>query len=411
MRMRDVCPVPEQISAQRTFSPHSPALAHGEQVLSYEELNRAADRFARHLMQLGVVSGDTVAICMERSFDWIIAALGIMRAGAAYVPLDSVWPDARLCFAVNDSGAKALVARMAPAADHRIAPSYFAQLLSESSRILLRLRGRNQRDGSFGSEQKESECLLQVQGDSGIGVAEIADGNILADVQIEIAATGGQHEGAGNGGRPDDLIFDQTLDVLEHRVSVIAGFGERGVGVGAEQHGVGAVDTDEAQPAQALGNCIRVFPHVAGQRHDGIACSFSNASDAGGGIALEYGGVLGKGDLPRGVLRRLPVRVVGAALDVIDGMAIQVERNTQLDQRLYFTLPRDDAFRRRGDGPQVAGADSREQGASRPVQVDDAPSGEIALERARGFLFDLSPCRIRNGSKLAMEIIHVAALL
>src|ERR1700722_7266183 len=113
MRMRDVCPVPEQISAQRTSSPHSPALAHGEQVLSYEELNRAADRFARHLMQLGVVSGDTVAICMERSFDWIIAALGIMRAGAAYVPLDSVWPDARLCFAVNDSGAKALVARSA----------------------------------------------------------------------------------------------------------------------------------------------------------------------------------------------------------------------------------------------------------------------------------------------------------
>jgi len=111
--MRDVCPVPEQISAQRTSSPHSPALAHGEQVLSYEELNRAADRFARHLMQLGVVSGDTVAICMERSFDWIIAALGIMRAGAAYVPLDSVWPDARLCFAVNDSGAKALVARSA----------------------------------------------------------------------------------------------------------------------------------------------------------------------------------------------------------------------------------------------------------------------------------------------------------
>jgi amino acid adenylation domain-containing protein len=113
MRMRDVCPVPEQISAQRTSSPHSPALAHGEQVLSYEELNRAADRFARHLMQLGVVSGDTVAICMERSFDWIIAALGIMRAGAAYVPLDSVWPDARLCFAVNDSGAKVLVARSA----------------------------------------------------------------------------------------------------------------------------------------------------------------------------------------------------------------------------------------------------------------------------------------------------------
>jgi amino acid adenylation domain-containing protein len=50
---------------------------------------------------------------MERSFDWIVAALGIMRAGAAYVPLDSAWPDERLRYAVNDSGATALVARAA----------------------------------------------------------------------------------------------------------------------------------------------------------------------------------------------------------------------------------------------------------------------------------------------------------
>ena len=64
-------------------------------------------------MQLGVAPGGTVAICMERSFDWIIAALGIMRAGAAYVPLDSAWPDSRLRFAVKDSGATVLVARAA----------------------------------------------------------------------------------------------------------------------------------------------------------------------------------------------------------------------------------------------------------------------------------------------------------
>jgi len=48
---------------------------------------------------------------MERSFDWIVAALGTMGAGAAYVPLDSAWPDSRLRFAVKDSGATVLVAR------------------------------------------------------------------------------------------------------------------------------------------------------------------------------------------------------------------------------------------------------------------------------------------------------------
>jgi|HubBroStandDraft_1064217.scaffolds.fasta_scaffold01508_2 amino acid adenylation domain-containing protein len=105
--------VSEQISELRDAFPHSIALSHGDQRLSYEELDRKADRFATYLMQLGIVPGGTVAICMERSFDWIVAALGIMRAGAAYVPLDSVWPDSRLRFAVNDSGATILVARAA----------------------------------------------------------------------------------------------------------------------------------------------------------------------------------------------------------------------------------------------------------------------------------------------------------
>lgn len=108
----DVCPVPEQISGLRDNCAHS-ALSYGDQQLSYEQLDRRADRFAGHLMQFGIVSGDTVAICMERSFDWIVEALGIMRAGAAYVPLDSAWPDSRLRFAVNDSGATVLVARAA----------------------------------------------------------------------------------------------------------------------------------------------------------------------------------------------------------------------------------------------------------------------------------------------------------
>ena len=106
-------PFPEQISEVRCDYPNSVALSHGDRSLSYEDLDRRADRFAGHLAHCGVAAGGTVAICMERSFDWIIAALGIMRAGAAYVPLDSAWPDSRLRFAVKDSGGTVLVARAA----------------------------------------------------------------------------------------------------------------------------------------------------------------------------------------------------------------------------------------------------------------------------------------------------------
>jgi len=103
--------VSEQISESRNRFPHAVALNWGNGQLSYLDLDRRANRFAGYLNRLGLAEGDTVAVCMERSCDWIVAALGTMRAGAAYVPLDSSWPDSRLRFAVEDSGSTVLVAR------------------------------------------------------------------------------------------------------------------------------------------------------------------------------------------------------------------------------------------------------------------------------------------------------------
>lgn len=103
--------VPEQISDARDNYPHAIALSNGDEQMTYEELDNRADQFANYLVQLGIGPRGTVAVCLERSFDWIVAALGIMRAGAAYVPLDSAWPESRLRFAVKDSGSTVLVAR------------------------------------------------------------------------------------------------------------------------------------------------------------------------------------------------------------------------------------------------------------------------------------------------------------
>jgi amino acid adenylation domain-containing protein len=100
--------VPEQLARQR---PDCIALRHGSRGLSYAELHTAARQFANYLAQQNVSRGSTVAICMERSFDWIVAAFGVLLTGAAYVPLDTTWPDARLRFALRDSGAKAIVAQ------------------------------------------------------------------------------------------------------------------------------------------------------------------------------------------------------------------------------------------------------------------------------------------------------------
>jgi amino acid adenylation domain-containing protein len=77
-------------------SPESIALTCHAQRVSYRQLNERANQFAHHLMSAGVKPGSIVTICLDRSVELIVAILGIMKAGAAYVPLDPAHPAGRL---------------------------------------------------------------------------------------------------------------------------------------------------------------------------------------------------------------------------------------------------------------------------------------------------------------------------
>lgn len=79
--------------------------------MTYGELNAGADTLARHLVSLGVGPESVVAICVERSFEYVIAALAAWKAGAAYLPIDAAWPTARREAILADSGAQVLIAR------------------------------------------------------------------------------------------------------------------------------------------------------------------------------------------------------------------------------------------------------------------------------------------------------------
>ena len=90
--------------------PDHPALKFGGASTSYRELNARANRLAHYLHAQGVATEDRVAVCMPRGEDMIVAMLGVLKAAAAYVPLDPALPDDRLRHILQDSGAVAAIA-------------------------------------------------------------------------------------------------------------------------------------------------------------------------------------------------------------------------------------------------------------------------------------------------------------
>jgi amino acid adenylation domain-containing protein len=77
--------------------------------LSYDELNRRANRLARHLHRLGVGRESVVGVLLDRGLDLPVALLGILKAGAGYLPLDVQHPASRLAYLVTDAGCEVVV--------------------------------------------------------------------------------------------------------------------------------------------------------------------------------------------------------------------------------------------------------------------------------------------------------------
>ncbi|MDC8016187.1 non-ribosomal peptide synthetase [Tahibacter soli] len=95
--------------AQAAIRPDAIALVHGDATLSYDALNRRANRVAHRLLAQGLQPDDRVAICVERGLDMVVGLLGILKAGGAYVPLDPTYPAERLNYMLDDSAPVAIV--------------------------------------------------------------------------------------------------------------------------------------------------------------------------------------------------------------------------------------------------------------------------------------------------------------
>ncbi|PIF47951.1 arthrofactin-type cyclic lipopeptide synthetase B [Pseudomonas sp. 29] len=123
----------QQFETHAQAQPEATALIFDGQTLSYGELNRRANQVAHHLLALNIRPDDRVAICVERGAPMIIGLLGVLKAGAGYVPIDPAYPLDRISFTLQDSAPAALL--MQAATRERVAALEVPQIDLDSAHL------------------------------------------------------------------------------------------------------------------------------------------------------------------------------------------------------------------------------------------------------------------------------------
>jgi len=95
--------VHELFEQQAARTPHAAAVVYEQQCLTYEGLNERSNRLAQYLQARGAGPETLVGLCLRRSLDLIVGVLAVLKAGAAYVPLDPAFPMERLRFILEDA--------------------------------------------------------------------------------------------------------------------------------------------------------------------------------------------------------------------------------------------------------------------------------------------------------------------
>ncbi|MBK8551808.1 MAG: AMP-binding protein [Ignavibacteria bacterium] len=99
----------ELFEEQVLKTPDNTALVFGDQKLTYKELNERSNQLANFLKAKGVQTETLVPICIDRSLEMLIGIIGILKAGAAYVPVDPEYPEERIRYMLEDTAAAVVI--------------------------------------------------------------------------------------------------------------------------------------------------------------------------------------------------------------------------------------------------------------------------------------------------------------
>ncbi|UQX11763.1 non-ribosomal peptide synthetase [Candidatus Mycobacterium methanotrophicum] len=101
--------LPALVTQRAAMTPNAVAVVYEGRQYSYREINEEANRLARWLIEQEVGTEDRVAVLLDKSPELVIAALGILKAGAVYLPIDPTYPEDRLTFILDDADAKVVL--------------------------------------------------------------------------------------------------------------------------------------------------------------------------------------------------------------------------------------------------------------------------------------------------------------
>src|SRR5690554_5931100 len=102
MKSSESATIIDFFSKQVKTSPNETALVFKEESLSYKELDERSHQLAHHLRKSGVKENDLVPICLDRSIELVVGILGILKAGAGYVPVDPEYPETRISYILKN---------------------------------------------------------------------------------------------------------------------------------------------------------------------------------------------------------------------------------------------------------------------------------------------------------------------
>jgi amino acid adenylation domain-containing protein len=105
----DPLTLPQRFDRHAELTPYRTAITSADRILTYAELNAQANRFAHTLVHHGVVRGTVVALLVHRSSEMVTAIMAVLKAGGAYVPIDPEYPEERIRYMLEDSGAALLL--------------------------------------------------------------------------------------------------------------------------------------------------------------------------------------------------------------------------------------------------------------------------------------------------------------